>query len=167
MNHSGRMGQMNTKQFLQIWSAVLLSFLISTLISGPALASGKALLPGQPADGNLIDFQVRGLSLGLAGGESQNQKVLASIAIGEPIWYRNEYGRLFNASIGRSYPVLMGLLRGEYPSWILAGDQQALGLSDLVLETLGYIKANQDWEYRGSGSLLEDPFRFQHRYEPK
>src|SRR3990167_8657789 len=58
----------------------------------------------------------------------------------EGVWYRDEYGRLFSAAWPRAYVVASGFARGEYPTYILKGDQQALGLSDAELEAAGYFK---------------------------
>ena len=58
----------------------------------------------------------------------------------EGVWYRDEYGRLFSAAWPRAYVVASGFARGEYPTYVLKGDQQALGLSDAELEAAGYFK---------------------------
>jgi hypothetical protein len=58
----------------------------------------------------------------------------------EGVWYRDEYGRLFSAAWPRAYTVASGFAREEYPTYVLKGDQQALGLSDAELEAAGYFK---------------------------
>ena len=167
INHSGRMGQMNRKRFIRIWIAVILSLFISSLVRGSALASEVASLPDEPADGDFIDLQVRDLQLAPAGVAFQDLSASATAANASAGWYRNEYCPLFSGAQGRSHMILMGLLRGKFPARILAADQQALGLSDLVLETLGYTKMSQDWEYPGSDPLQKDAVRFLNRHEPK
>ena len=87
------------------------------------------------------------------------------------LWYRDEYGRMFNAAWPRAYTVASGFARGEYPSIVLASDQRALKLSDADLEAAGYQKneegnwvrldvqampeVTQEWGGGGGGALQQ------------
>ena len=158
---------MNTKGFLRVWFAALLSLFISAWMSSATMASEMALLPERPSDGDLIDPQVRAIQLGSAVLEFQDLSVSATVGNTGFGWYQNEYSCLLSLAQGRRYTILIGLLGGNYPASILAADQQALGLADLFLETLGYTQVNLDWEYPGSDTSQKDSVRYQNRYEPK
>lgn len=114
-------------------------------VTGSAQESAQLSPQGEPGARELV-FTTDAESSSPAAPE-QHQALGAQAGAAGTGWYRDEYGRLFSINEHRHNVILMSLRWGYYPTRILAADQEALALSDLALEAMGYTATeNGDWE---------------------